>query len=557
MRIDDWVLVLAVPLLFSAVYIAIIYMVDGGFRVPPIKISIPTVKIKPLPAALLFCSILALGIFARTWEYGNLPPGLNQDEASSGVDAFSLYHFGMDRNGDTFPVQFVSWGSGQNTLYAYLMIPFIAAGGLTPITVRLPMLVTGILTLPLVFYTGRQIAGDVFGLLAMFFIAISPWHIILSRWGLESNILPFFFLAGFACFLKSQSNNRWFIPGCFLFGLSLYAYAPAYVVVPLFVGCASAILYLSKRVSRGRLVAGISILLLVGAPVGLYVLVNSLKLDTMHLGMITIPRLPSKPHYEAVGAVFQLRFFQSLAHNFWILLKVLWSQTDRLFWNSFGSYGYFYRYTFPLAIAGGVGLLLAQAKSEHRPEKMLLLAWLGACIPIGLLEEININRINIIFIPLILCMAYPLTWLEGRLKPLRWLLVGALLVGFAVFTRDYHSEGYRQEAREIFYADLVNAIGSARQAGQGPICVIGKVNMPYIYAMFAEQTDPANYLDNIHYENVSAPFRFVQSFGRYAFGEENCAGDPETIYVLNGETPPSNGIQYQVEQFTHFQVYKP
>ena len=49
---------------------------------------------------LLFCIILGLGIFARAWEFRSLPPGLNQDEASSGVDAYDLLHYGVDRNGE-------------------------------------------------------------------------------------------------------------------------------------------------------------------------------------------------------------------------------------------------------------------------------------------------------------------------------------------------------------------------------------------------------------------------------------------------------------------------
>src|SRR5271157_1877248 len=147
----------------------------------------------------IFFLILAFGIFARVWGFGKLPPGLNADEASIGVDAFSLLHYGIDRNGISFPVNFISWGSGQNALYGYLLIPFIAMGGLTPFIVRLPMLITGILTLPLVFFVAKRMLGNRYGLVAMFLVSISPWHIILSRWGLESNLLPFTFLLGFAC----------------------------------------------------------------------------------------------------------------------------------------------------------------------------------------------------------------------------------------------------------------------------------------------------------------------------------------------------------------------
>ena len=62
----------------------------------------------------LFFLILSLCIFARIWEFWKLPPGLIADESSIGVEAYSLYHFGVDRNGISYSVYFVSWDSGQN-----------------------------------------------------------------------------------------------------------------------------------------------------------------------------------------------------------------------------------------------------------------------------------------------------------------------------------------------------------------------------------------------------------------------------------------------------------
>ena len=184
---------------------------------------------------ILFLLILGLGTFSRLWEFNRLPPGLNADEASIGVDAFNLYHYGIDRNGISFPVDFISWGSGQNAFYGYLLIPFIAIFGLSPAVVRLPMLICGILTLPLMFWVGRKIFDIRFGLLSMFFLAICPWHILLSRWGLESNIFPFIFMLGYAFILYTEKSLKCFIVACLFFGLSLYCYGTAYVMVPIFV----------------------------------------------------------------------------------------------------------------------------------------------------------------------------------------------------------------------------------------------------------------------------------------------------------------------------------
>ena len=145
----------------------------------------------------LFLLILAVGIFARILDFSNTPPGLNPDEASIGVEAYYLLKFGMDRNGISFPIHLISWGSGQNAFYAYLLIPLIALRGLSIGTIRLPMMLSGILSLPLVYFAGKQLYDTKYALIVMFLMAISPWHIINSRWAVESNIFPFIFLVGF------------------------------------------------------------------------------------------------------------------------------------------------------------------------------------------------------------------------------------------------------------------------------------------------------------------------------------------------------------------------
>ena len=85
----------------------------------------------------LAAALLLAGALLRFLCLGSFPPGLNQDEASIGFDAWSLLRWGMDRNGGAWPVLFVSWGSGQNVLYAYLSLPCLALFGLNTVSLRL------------------------------------------------------------------------------------------------------------------------------------------------------------------------------------------------------------------------------------------------------------------------------------------------------------------------------------------------------------------------------------------------------------------------------------
>lgn len=509
----------------------------------------------PLGVAVL---LVLLGSAARIWEFSGLPPGLNQDEASSGVDAFSLYRFGMDRNGVSYPVHFISWGSGQNALYAYVLIPFIAVGGLTPFTVRLPMLLSGLLTLSLVYFVADRTWGEKFALLVLFLFAISPWHIVLSRWGLESNFLPFLFLLGYACLLKSTANNHWFIVASACFAFCLYAYGTAYVAVPVFLFCAVLILLRSKRVSVRNLIIGLTVLAAIGLPIGLFVLINTLQLDSLHVGIFTIPRLPSPPRYETMGAVFSPNPALALAGNLLSMLYLLGRQTDGLVWNTVEPYGYFYTLTFPLTLIG-VAQLARSHNPAKAPERLLLLSWLLASVMIGLLQPVNINRLNLIFIPLILCIALPLLWLAERWRMALVLIVGVFLIGFVAFTRDYHDAQYREQANRAFFTGLLPALELARQAGMSdtPICVTGSINMPYVFVLFSEQMNPADYLEEIKYLDPRAPFRQVRALGRYTFGRQHCLPDRRTIYILDEEAPLYVDIQYTVSRFGNYAVYVP
>jgi hypothetical protein len=175
------------------------------------------------------------------------------------------------------------------------------------------------------------------------------------------------------------------------------------------------------------------------------------------------------------------------------------------------------------------------------------------------LQVVNINRINILFIPLIICMAIPLTWSNKRFSLVRWILIAFLLAEFVFFFHDLNGTQYRLWAGDAFSEGLLPAIESARQTPNVPICVTNTVNMPYIDVLFVEHTPPNEFLYSVKYIDPSDPFRVVRSFGRYTFSLEECARTPNTVYILlnDKESPPNNGIQFQVEHFTHFAVYKP
>ena len=180
---------------------------------------------------------LILGSLVRVSFLDSFPSGLNQDEASAGYEAFAILTTGMDRHGNQAPVHFVSWGSGQNVLYSYLAIPFIALLGNTTIALRLPMALLSCVTLYALYYTIASLKDEKTALLFLAFLAINPWHISKSRWALESNLFPELVLLTFLLLLYSIRKQKYvfFYLSAFLFGLSSYSYGTSYFFLFFFI----------------------------------------------------------------------------------------------------------------------------------------------------------------------------------------------------------------------------------------------------------------------------------------------------------------------------------
>src|SRR5258708_2164126 len=118
------------------------------------------------------------------------------DSASSGVEALSILRTGMDLWGNHLPVWFPAWGSGVNALYTYLPVPVIWLFGLDSVTLRAVGAVFGVLTLPVAYHATRIYFGRDAALITMTLLAVLPWHVMSSRWALDSNLAPFWFTLG-------------------------------------------------------------------------------------------------------------------------------------------------------------------------------------------------------------------------------------------------------------------------------------------------------------------------------------------------------------------------
>lgn len=458
--------------------------------------------------ACLAAALLLAGALLRFLCLGSFPPGLNQDEASIGFDAWSLLRWGMDRNGDAWPVLFVSWGSGQNVLYAYLSFPFLALFGLSAVSLRLCAAFWGSVSLAAFWLLARRAGGKGFGLAALALLALNPWHLLLSRWALESNLLPSFLLLGVLALCYVNRNPWMLCLSAALFALGLYAYGTAFLFLPLFLLGASIRVLRRGYVKLRHFLLALDLFLLIALPLILCQLRNALGLPGMKLLWMTLPALTETR--QAATVSFSPKHLLELG-------KLLWRQSDGLPWNSAGPFGLFYGLPGLLFVLLGLGSLLGKLrKRELGDARFYVLMSLLSALAASLFIDVNVNRVNFLFLPLVWCQAEGLWFLRRRFFPALLPCLAALGLATVLLGNWYVTKG-AERIGPAFHEGLTEAIAYAESLEPDSVWISGRVNMPYIYVLFETKADTREFLDTVRYRNPHGAFRQVSSFGRYSF----------------------------------------
>ena len=96
---------------------------------------------------IILVAIFIIGIAVRIIKFGEIPIGINVDEAGSMQDAYCIANYGTDRFGNSYPAYMINYGGGQSALYTYLAAGLIKLFGYNLTVVRLPALIFSIIYL--------------------------------------------------------------------------------------------------------------------------------------------------------------------------------------------------------------------------------------------------------------------------------------------------------------------------------------------------------------------------------------------------------------------------
>ena len=191
------------------------------------------------------CFIILFGLFLRVYKIDSIPPHPSLDEATIGYNAYSILHTGKDEFGNRTPILLRAYDDYRPALYVYLVIPFVWMLDLTVAAVRMPSVILSTVSLLFFYIASRRIFKEVgvskpeaLSLMPVFLLAISPWHIYISRLGHEVNAFQSFFIIGLGLFLnsikKQQVSMVQLVLSSIFLALSFDAYQSGKIFIPLF-----------------------------------------------------------------------------------------------------------------------------------------------------------------------------------------------------------------------------------------------------------------------------------------------------------------------------------
>ena len=475
--------------------------------------------------------VIFVGCFARLIYIDIYPVGLNQDEASSAYDAWSVANYGIGRNGESFPVHFIAWGSGQNALYGYLMIPFIQLFGLSNLAIRLPMALVGCISLVIFYYFMKSAFDEKKAFVFTFIFAIFPWHLMKSRWGLESNLFPDLILWAIYAMYYGIINKKKFciwISGI-LFGISTYSYGTAYFFVPISLLFLYLSLIIAKKITIKQALSHLAIVVIVSLPMILFVIINYFNLDTIKLGPITIPKLETVRFKEITSLSSGLtNIFQRFIHNISILCT-----NDGILLNYTVPYGLFYNiWLTSLFII--IGLILSIRNHFKSPVYTFMNCLFIASLLLMFFVDGSINRINIIFIPLTFYIAY------GIITFKKWAIIPLVIyLIFFLLLQHYYYTDYQDTLNTYMKVSFKEAITDASNQDYDKLYIDSSIYAPYIFYLMYNEVPTPYYIDNVQKSNADGMWQSIDVIDNVYFSIPSSL-EEENVYLFTKDTLRKN-----------------
>ncbi len=545
---------------------------------------------------LLLAIILILSAVIRMVQIGVNPPSISWDEASIGYNAYTILTTGRDEHNTFLPLNtFAAFGDYKPPLPIYLTVPFVALFGLNEVAVRLPSVIFGTLTILVLYFLVLELlqapgtstqaphkrqapntkglkflnfeivwnlqcdawnVPTLTALLSAAVLAVTPWHIMLSRAGFEANIALLFLVTGVWFVLKARTNHIYFY-WCWLpFVLGIYTFNSTRYVGPL-LAVALLILVRPAAISaRKYFVKGILIACIALLPILPHLLSKEARLRFQEVSIFTDLRtvLTSNTRRSVDGFAwwsallhnrragyareYLIHFFDNVEPRF------LFGKGDGNPKFSVQDTGQLLLVSAPFVVFGMLALF-----RDYPAVAGLLLWWLIAAIaPTAVARETpHALRVENGLPIYMIFTAYGLVMSIVAVKKIRFqvlLMLCYLLLFAGNFGYFWHAlmEHYPKEFSGEWQYGYKQAIQIAvRLKNQyDTIVLTDSIGRPYIYALFYEKYPLRRFLETKDASFDAAGFYNVYGFDTYRFTKEG-VGDYKgrTLYILPPKDVPT------------------
>lgn len=486
---------------------------------------------------LILVLITILGGFLRFYGITKNPPSLTGDEVSFGYAAYSILRTGKDESGKFLPLVIQSIGDYKNPLPAYLMVLSFRLFGVNDFAIRFQNAFFGTLAIVVYyFFLKYLLKKEKVALLGSFFLAISSWNILYSRFAYEPLIASFFAMLGIWFFMKMLDGNKKYAFWSAVFMvLTMYTGFAPRLFIPIF-GIA-AVLFNFKRIIKDK--DKFLIFFIVGILLGLpLVYVSLFQGASTRFKMVFIANDINYVRYVIFGYLssitdaFYLFFF-------WIRRYLNYLQPDFLFIKALnitlpGNFGLgiLYLFELPFLIWGVIDFI-----KRDIPYKSILVIWLlTGLVPDSITNNeqhagrlLHIAPVVILFTTLGAIRFY--SWIKGLSNQFYKVLVSGVFLSFvflnlihAFLVYDVHfpyqksesfDEGWREAILSVIdYQDKYDeVIFDIRRGVDAP----SMVSNPFVYLLFYSKYDPRKY------ETVKKVYNIYEDepyyhFDKYTFG---------------------------------------
>lgn len=505
-----------------------------------------------------FLLVLLVACVLRLYNLGNNPPSLYWDEVSLGYNAYSILKTGHDEHGNFFPIAtFPAFGDYKPPLYIYATVPWIALFGLTEFAVRFTSSLSGIIAIYLIYQLGTLVKSRKLGLTAASLLALSPWHLQMSRGAFESNLATTLILAGVIGWIKAMQGKPWWVLlTAVSFALSMYTFNAQRLMIPLFI-IVLALIYWRKIARQVLPFASFALIfVLMVLPMVPHVLSKEGQLRYREVNVFSDVDLITKNAFRA-----------ELDHA-WIWPNLLHNRRLEYAYQFLDHYLDQFNFDF-LFIAGDVnprlsaqvvggmyaielvfvaiGMYMLFRKRVYM--RWLILAWLLiAPIPAGTARETpHALRALAMLPPLVLISAIGLLSVGSMMRQHRLAIFGILgVLGFsALFYLHYYHAHYPIEYAGEWQYGYKQAVALAQQYPDKKIVMTTHYGRPYIYYLFYTQYDPSRYVQ-YHYQKYKDQYGvyWVTGFDRYQFLKSNFSKetqDSDTLTIMEPGVLPVGG----------------